>query len=42
MKGKRVRKGPPKRKLRAYITQILDDLKESGNGKFEGYNENHN
>jgi hypothetical protein len=23
-------------------TQMLDDLKESGNGKFEGYGENHN
>jgi hypothetical protein len=42
MKGKRVRKGPPKQKLEADITQMLDDLKESGNGKFEGYSENHN
>jgi hypothetical protein len=42
MKGKTVRKGPPKRKLRADITQILDDLKESRNGKFDGYSENHN
>jgi hypothetical protein len=42
MKGKRVRKGPPKKKLGADITQMLDDLKESGNGKFEGYSENHN
>jgi hypothetical protein len=41
-KGKTVRKGAPKQKLRADITQMLDDLKESGNGKFEGYGENHN
>jgi hypothetical protein len=41
-KGKAVRKEPPKRKLRADITQMLDDLKELGNGKFEGYGENHN
>jgi hypothetical protein len=41
-KGKTVRKGPLKRKLGANITQMLDDLKESGNGKFEGYGENHN
>jgi hypothetical protein len=41
-KGKTVRKGPPKRKLRVDITQMLDDLKESGNGKFEGYSGNHN
>jgi hypothetical protein len=36
-KGKTVKKGPPKRKLRADITKMLDDLKESGNVKFEGY-----
>jgi hypothetical protein len=42
MKGKTVRKGPPKQKLGVDITQMLDDLKESGNGKFEGYGENHN
>jgi hypothetical protein len=41
-KGKTVRKGPPKQKLGADITQMLDDLKESGNGKFEGYGEKHN
>jgi hypothetical protein len=41
-KGKIVRKRPPKRKLGADITQMLDDLNESGNGKFEGYGENHN
>jgi hypothetical protein len=42
MKVKRVRKGSPKQKLGADITQMFDDLKESGNGKFEGYVENHN
>jgi hypothetical protein len=42
MKGKRVRKGPPKKKLGVDITKMLDDLKESGNGKFECYGENHN
>jgi hypothetical protein len=42
MKCKTVRKGPPKRKLRANITQMLNDLKELENGKFEGYSENHN
>jgi hypothetical protein len=42
MKGKTIRKGSPKQKLRADITQMLDDLKESGNGKFEGCGENHN
>jgi hypothetical protein len=41
-KGKRVRKGPPKQKLGADIKQMLDDLKESRNGKFECYGENHN
>jgi hypothetical protein len=42
MKGKTVRKGPPKRKLGAYITKMLDDLKDSENGEFEGYGEKHN
>jgi hypothetical protein len=42
MKGKIVRKGPTKQKLRADIIQVLDDLKESENSKFEGYSENHN
>jgi hypothetical protein len=37
-----MRKGPPKRKLGADITKILDDLKESENGGFEEYGENHN
>jgi hypothetical protein len=42
LKGKTVRKGPPKRKLRADITKMLDDLKESENYEFEGYGERHN
>jgi hypothetical protein len=41
-KGKTVRKGPPKRKLGADIIQMLDNLKESENGNFECYGENHN
>jgi hypothetical protein len=42
LKGKTVRKGPPKRKLGAEITKMLDGLKESENGEFEGYGEKHN
>jgi hypothetical protein len=42
LKGKTIRKGPPKQKLRADIMEMLDDLKESENGVFEGYGENHN
>jgi hypothetical protein len=42
LKGKTVRKGPPKQKFRADIMQMLDDLKESENGVFEGYGINHN
>jgi hypothetical protein len=42
LKGKIVRKGPPKRKFSADIIKMLDDLKESENGAFEGYGENHN
>jgi hypothetical protein len=42
MKGKTVRKGSPKQKLRADIMQMLDDLKESESGVFECYSENHN
>jgi hypothetical protein len=42
LKGKTVRKGPPKRKFRSDIVQMLDDLKESENGVFEGYGVNHN
>jgi hypothetical protein len=41
-KGKMVRKGPPKRKLRADIVKMLGELKESRNGGFEGYGEKHN
>jgi hypothetical protein len=39
MKGKIVRKGPPKRKLGADILQMLDNLKELENSNFEGYSE---
>jgi hypothetical protein len=42
LKGKPVRKGPPKRKFGADIIKMLDDLKESENGVFEGYGENNN
>jgi hypothetical protein len=42
LKGKTVRKGPPKGKLKTDIMELLDDLKESENGVFEGYGENHN
>jgi hypothetical protein len=42
LKGKTVRKGRPNRKLGADITKMLDDLKESENGEFEGYGEKHN
>jgi hypothetical protein len=41
-KGRTVRKGTPKRKLRANIVKMLNDLKESENGGFEGYGEKHN
>jgi hypothetical protein len=41
-KGKSVRKGPSKRKLRADIVKMLDELKESQNGGFKGYGEKHN
>jgi hypothetical protein len=41
LKGKTIRKGPLKQKLRADIMKMLDDLKESKNGVFEGYGENH-
>jgi hypothetical protein len=37
LKGKTVRKEPPKRKLKAFIMKMFDDLKESKNGGFEGY-----
>jgi hypothetical protein len=42
MKGKTIRKGPPKQKLGADIMKMLGDLKESENGEFEGYGEKHN
>jgi hypothetical protein len=41
-KRKSVRKGRPKRKLRADIIKILDELKKSYNGGFKGYNEKRN
>jgi hypothetical protein len=37
LKSKTVKKGSSKRKFRAYIIKMLDDLKESENGVFEGY-----
>jgi hypothetical protein len=40
LKGKTVRKGSPKRKLRADIMKRLDDELESG--VFKSYGENHN
>jgi hypothetical protein len=42
LKGKTIIKGSPKQKLRADIVKMLDDLKESENGGFEGYSEKHN
>jgi hypothetical protein len=39
LKGKTVRKRPPKQKLEAYIVKMLDDLKESENGGFKCYGE---
>jgi hypothetical protein len=41
-KGKRVRKGPLKQKLRADVVKMLSELKESQNSGFEGYSEKHN
>jgi hypothetical protein len=41
-KGKRVREGPPKRKLGADIVKMLSEHKESHNGGFKGYDEKHN
>jgi hypothetical protein len=41
-KSKSVRKGLPKRKLRANIVKMLGELKESQNDGFEGYGEKHN
>jgi hypothetical protein len=42
LKGNTVRKGQAKRKLGVDIMEMLNDLKESENGVFEGYGENHN
>jgi hypothetical protein len=42
LKGKTFRKGLPKQKFRADIIKTLDDLKESENGVFKDYSENHN
>jgi hypothetical protein len=42
LKGKTIIKGSPKRKIRSDIIKLLSDLKESENGVFEGYGENHN
>jgi hypothetical protein len=41
-KGKCIRKGQAKRKLRADIVKMLSELKESQDGEFEGYCEKHN
>jgi hypothetical protein len=40
LKGKTSRKRPPKQKFGADIIKVLDDLKESNNGAFEGYGKN--
>jgi hypothetical protein len=42
LKDKTVRKGSLKQKIRVDIIKMLDDLKESENGVFEGYEENYN
>jgi hypothetical protein len=42
LKGKTIRKGPSNQKFGADIIQMLDHLKESENGVFEGYGVNHN
>jgi hypothetical protein len=41
-KGKSIRKGLRKQKLREDIVKMLAELKESHDGGFEGYAENHN
>jgi hypothetical protein len=41
-KGKSIRKGPPKRKLRADIMKMIGELKESHDGGFECYDKKHN
>jgi hypothetical protein len=42
LKDKTIRKGPSKQKFGVDIIKMLDDLKESENGMFEGYGEIHN
>jgi hypothetical protein len=42
LKGKAVRKWSPKQKLGADIVKMLNGLKESENGGFEGYGEKYN
>jgi hypothetical protein len=42
LKVKNVKKGSPKQILGADIMEMLDDLKESENDVFEGYDENYN
>jgi hypothetical protein len=42
LKGKTVRKGPLKQNVGADTIQMLNDLKESENGVFEGYGVNNN
>jgi hypothetical protein len=42
LKDKPIRKGSPKQKFRENIMKMLDDLKVSENGVFQGYGENHN
>jgi hypothetical protein len=37
-KGKSIRKGPPRRKLRVDIVKMLGELKKSQNGYGEKYN----
>jgi hypothetical protein len=41
-KGKSIRKRTQKRKLGVDIVKMLDELKESQNGGFEGCGEKHN
>jgi hypothetical protein len=41
-KARVLKKGPPKRKLRADIVKMFGELKESQDGGFEGYGEKHN
>jgi hypothetical protein len=41
-KDKSIRKGAPKRRLRADIVKMLSELKESQDCGFEGYGKKHN